>query len=158
MNDEQQLYFQIDRLFAEYCACLDEDRLEDWPELFVEDGVYRMVSRENFAHGFQIPLVLLDSKGMMRDRVFSLRNANIFQPHRYRHAISAVRITARTAEFIEVTSSYIVVQTLNEGTTDIYQAGSYYDQLCATPAGLRFKQRLVIYDTSRVQTLLATPV
>ena len=32
-------HYRVDRLHAEYCACLDEDRLEDWPLLFVADGV-----------------------------------------------------------------------------------------------------------------------
>ena len=156
--DAMQLYFRIDRLFADYCACLDEDRLEDWPGLFVEDGLYRMVSRENHAQGYQIPLLMLDSRGMMLDRVHSLRHANIYQAHRYRHAISGVRITAQHADVIEVASSYIVVQTLSDSFTEVYQAGSYYDTLVDTPTGLRFRQRLVVYDTARVKTLLATPI
>ena len=56
-----------------------------------------------------------------------------------------------------MTSSYIVVQTLNEGFTEVYQTGSCYNELLETPAGLRFRQRLVVYDTARVRTLLATP-
>jgi anthranilate 1,2-dioxygenase small subunit len=155
---DPSLYFQIDRLFAEYCACLDEDELEAWPELFVEDGLYQMISRENYAHGHPIPLLLLDSKGMMIDRVNSLRNANIYQAHRYRHALSGVRVTRRDDDAIAVSSSYIVAQTLTEGTTDIYQAGSYYDRLVETGAGFRFKERIVVYDTARIKTLLATPV
>ncbi len=158
MSDDLLRYFRIDRLFAEYCASLDEDRLEDWPELFVDDGIYKMVSRENYAQGFAIPLVLFDSKGMMRDRVQSLRKANVFQPHRYRHAISGVRITGESAGLLEVSSSYIVVQTFDEGFTEVYQAGSYYDTLIDGPTGFRFKQRLVVYDTARIKTLLATPI
>ncbi|MCZ6894510.1 MAG: aromatic-ring-hydroxylating dioxygenase subunit beta [Gammaproteobacteria bacterium] len=153
-----ELYFRIDRLFAEYCACLDEDELEKWPEFFVEDGLYQMISRENYAHGHPIPLMLLDSKGMMLDRVYSLRNANIYQPHRYRHAISGVRITQRDDGAIGVSSSYIVAQTLMDGTTDLYQAGSYYDRVVDGKAGLHFKERIVVYDTARVKTLLATPI
>ncbi len=156
--DERELYFRIDRLFAEYCACLDEDRLEDWPGLFLEDGLYRMISRENHAHGYPIPLVYFDSRGMMIDRIHSLRHANIFQEHRYRHAQSGVRVTGRTEAGIAVTSSYIVVQTLLDGETRLYQAGTYHDALVETEEGLRFRERTVIYDTSRVQTLLATPV
>ena len=152
------LYFRIDRLFAEYCACLDEGELESWPDLFVEDSLYQMISRENYAQGHPISLMLLDSKGMMLDRVYSLRNANIYQPHRYRHAISGVRITQQDDEAIGVSSSYIVAQTLTDGTTDFYQAGSYYDRLVDVEAGLRFKERIVVYDTSRVKTLLATPI
>ena len=155
---DRELYFRIERLFADYCAALDEGELEAWPEFFVEQGLYQMIARENHAHGYPIPLLLLDSQGMMKDRVYSLRNANIYQAHRYRHAQSAIRITAREADSIRVSSSYIVVQTLNDGVSHIYQAGSYYDELVETTAGLRFKERICVYDTSRIATLLATPV
>ena len=117
-----------------------------------------MIARENYAFGYPIPLLLLDSQGMMKDRVYSLRNANIYQPHRYRHAQSAIRITARESDGYRVSSSYLVVQTLNDGVTEIYQAGSYYDYLVETAGGLRFKERVCVYDTSRIPTLLATPV
>lgn len=156
--DDMALYFAIERLFANYCACLDEDRLEEWPGLFVADGCYRMISRENYSQGFPAPLLLLDSRAMMEDRIFSLRKANVFQPHRYRHAQSGLCVTGRTAQEIGVSSSYIVVQTGLEGETTLYQAGSYQDRLVHTSEGLRFRERLVIYDTLRVQTLLATPV
>lgn len=158
MTVDQDLYFRIDRMFAEYCACLDEGDLDAWPEFFVEDGLYKMISRENYAHGHPIPLLFLDTKGMMLDRIHSLRNANIYQPHRYRHAMSGVRVTAREDDGVRVSSSYLVAQTLNEGTTDIYQSGSYYDYLIEQDDALRFKERIVVYDTSRVKTLLATPV
>ena len=69
-----------------------------------------------------------------------------------------MRITAREADGVRVSSSYIVVQTLNEGVTEVYQAGSYYDYLIETADGLRFKKRVCVYDTSRIPTLLATPV
>ena len=158
MTVDRDLYFRIERLFAEYCACLDEGELEAWPELFVEDGLYEMISRENYDQGHPIPLLLLDSKGMMLDRIHSLRNANIYQPHRYRHAMSGVRVTQEEENGVRVSSSYIVAQTLNEGTTEIYQSGSYYDCLIERDDTLRFKERIVVYDTARVKTLLATPV
>ena len=152
------LYFRIERLFAAYCACIDEGCLDAWPDFFMPDGLYKMISRENYAQGYPIPLLMLDSQGMMRDRVYSLLNANIYQPHRYRHAQSALRITAQDETGICTSSSYIVVQTRNDGQTEIYQAGSFYDRLVETAQGLRFQERLVVYDTARVQTLLATPV
>ena len=156
--EQCEIYYRLDRLFAEYCACLDEGELDVWPEFFIDDGVYQIVSRENYSAGYPIPLVLCDSKAMMQDRIYSLHNANIYQPHQYRHAQSGVRIREYTMEEISVSSSYIVVQTLLDGTTQVYQAGSYYDRIVDTPAGFRFKERLVVYDTSRVQTLLATPI
>lgn len=158
MTVDRDLYFRIDRLFAEYCACLDEGELVEWPDFFVEDGLYKMISRENYQHGHPIPLLLLDSKGMMLDRIHSLHNANIYQPHRYRHAMSGVRVTAEQEDGVRVSSSYIVAQTLNDGATEVYQSGSYYDHLIDRDDTLRFKERIVVYDTARVKTLLATPV
>lgn len=156
--DDATLYFRIDRLFAEYCAAIDEGELDRWPGFFLEDGCYQMIARENHAHGYPIPLVLLDSRGMMEDRVYSLKNANIYQAHHYRHAMSGVRVTGRNNDEYQVSSSYIVAQTLHDGVTEIYQAGSYYDRLVDHDGELRFRERLVVYDTSRVKTLLATPV
>jgi anthranilate 1,2-dioxygenase small subunit len=156
--DEPALYFRIERLFADYCACIDEGELDRWPDFFAEDGCYQMIARENYAHGYPIPLVLLDSRGMMQDRVYSLSNANIFAAHRYRHAQSGIRISGREDNEIQVSSSYIVVQTLEDGVTELYQAGSYYDRVCDVDGVLKFRERLVVYDTSRVKTLLATPV
>ena len=156
--DDMPTYFAIERLFANYCAALDEGELEAWPEFFVDEGLYQMIARENYTFGYPIPLLLLDSKGMLKDRVYSLRNANIYQPHRYRHAQSGIRITTHEPDGYRVSSSYIVVQTLDDGVSAIYQAGSYYDYLVETADGLRFKERVCVYDTSRIPTLLATPV
>ena len=156
--EDMTLYFRIERLFAEYCACLDENELERWPELFTEDGSYKMISRENHAQGHPIPLLWMASRGMMVDRIYSLRNANIYASHRYRHAQSGVRILAREGNEIQVSSSYIVVQTLDDDFTEVYQAGSYHDRVVDDGETLLFRERLVVYDTARVKTLLATPV
>ena len=45
------LRLELEELYAEYVACLDEERLEEWPEFFTEDAVYdvdigRMDGRE----------------------------------------------------------------------------------------------------------------
>ena len=156
--EEREVYYRIERLFAQYCACIDEGEIERWPQFFFEDGCYRMISRENYDHGYPIPLVLLDNRGMMEDRVYSLKNANIYAAHRYRHAQSAIRITARDGDEVAVSSSYIVAQTLDDGFTEVYQAGSFYDRINVTQNHALFRERLVVYDTARVKTLLATPV
>jgi len=40
----------------------------------------------------------------------------------------------------------------------VYQAGKYFDRIMRTADGLRYRSKRVVYDTSRVQTLLATPI
>jgi len=66
---------------------LDEDRLEDWVELFDEDCDYRIVTRENVEQGLPNVLMWCDNKNMLRDRVESYRNVNLYNPHYDRHVI-----------------------------------------------------------------------
>jgi anthranilate 1,2-dioxygenase small subunit len=59
---------------------------------------------------------------------------------------------------VEMTSSYLVIDTSPEGISSVYQAGKYHDHIVRTDAGWRFKTKRAIYDTTRVQTLLAYPI
>jgi anthranilate 1,2-dioxygenase small subunit len=152
------LWFELHQLNERYCAALDNDRLEEWASLFTPDCLYEIVPRENADMGLPIGLVHCTNQGMLRDRVLSLRHANIFGEHSYRHLTSGLQFTKVDDETVEATSSYAVVQTRSEGDSFIYQAGRYLDVVVATPEGWRFRQRRVIYDTSRVLTLLATPI
>ena len=76
----------------EYIATLDTDALELWPEMFVEDCLYEIIPKENVDLGLPAPVIYCDSKKMLRDRVVSLRHANIFQPVIYRHFVSGLSI------------------------------------------------------------------
>jgi len=99
---------------------------------------------------------------MLHDRVVSLRNANIFQPAIYRHFISGLTIVKHDAgggqDEIEMESSYLVINTSQIGESTVYQTGRYLDQVVRTAEGWRFKCKRVVYDTSRIQTLLAIPI
>ena len=66
------------------------DKLEDWPGFFTENGRYRIATAENEERGLPLPVLSAEGRGMMRDRIQSLRHANIYEPQRYRHMVSAV--------------------------------------------------------------------
>ena len=55
-------------------------------------------------------------------------------------------------------TNYVVFQTLQDGETSLYQAGRYLDTVVSSEGRLRFREKHVVFDTSRVQTLLATPI
>jgi anthranilate 1,2-dioxygenase small subunit len=156
--DEMLLWFQLSRLQDAYIATLDDDRLEDWPNLFVEDCLYEIVPRENADAGLPIGLIYCDNRRMLHDRVTALRNANIYAAHNYRHMTSGLAITPLDADTADMRSSYVVVQTLQDGESRLYQAGRYEDTVVRTDAGWKYRRKRVVYDTSRVQTLLATPI
>ncbi len=141
-----------------YVAVLDDDRLEEWPGLFTETCRYEIIARENEEAGFPAPLVYCDNIRMLRDRVVSLRRANIFEKPAYRHFLSGFACKRIDGGTFEMTCNYLVVNTSLRGETQIYQAGKYHDVVVDTPDGLRFASKRVVYDTSRVRTLLAYPI
>src|SRR5678816_1598555 len=79
-----ELRAQIEDLHARYCHALDTDALEAWPDFFTEKGVYRITTAENEARGLPMPVLYCEGRAMLRDRIASLRHANIYEPQRYR--------------------------------------------------------------------------
>jgi anthranilate 1,2-dioxygenase small subunit len=156
-EDAMRLHFAVARLMDDYISCIDEDRLEEWPDFFTADCRYEIKPRENEAAGLPIALLLCDNRGMLADRVTALRHANIYQPHVYRHFWSGLVIGAVDAATIACSANYMVLQTLQDGETRVFQTGRYYDLIERGPR-LRYRSRLAVYDTSRVQTLLVRPV
>jgi anthranilate 1,2-dioxygenase small subunit len=147
----------VEQFLAAYARCIDDDRLEDWPEFFIEACRYTIIPRENHEAGLPIPLLLCVNRRMLRDRVLSHREANIYAPHVYRHFFSALSVS-RDGTTLRSLCNYLVVQTLQEGDTSIYQAGRCFDTLHQTEDGLKLAERLVVYDTLRVKTLLSRPI
>lgn len=158
ITDEMTLWFELHILQDQYINTLDNDRLEIWPTLFTEDCLYEIVPKENADMGLPIGVIFCDNQKMLRDRVVSLRNANIFEEHSYRHMTSGLCVVAQRDGVIETESNYVVIQTRTNGESNVFQAGKYCDKVVRTAEGLRYQSKRVIYDTSRVQTLLATPI
>jgi anthranilate 1,2-dioxygenase small subunit len=158
ITSEMLLRLEMQEFQDRYVAAIDEDRLEDWPKFFVEDCVYEIIPNENVEAGFPIAVLRCDCAAMLRDRVISLRHANIYAKPSYRHFISGLNCRLVEEGIVEMTSSYLVINTSTEGSSSIYQAGKYHDRVVKTADGWRFKTKRAIYDTSRVQTLLAYPI
>lgn len=148
----------IDDLNAAYGLCLDDDRLEQWPDFFTDDCLYQVIARENVDNGLPAAVMYCDSKGMLVDRVVALRKANVFPEHFNRHIIGRAVVTDRNGNLVKAESSYVVFQTRNDGETRIYNSGKYVDLIESSGAGVRLKSRTCIYDTLRIPTLLATPI
>jgi len=142
----------------EYIATLDTDALELWPEMFVDDCLYEIIPKENEDLGLPAPVIHCDGKAMLRDRVISLRNANIFQPVVYRHFVSGLSFTTTDAVTVEMRSSYLVINTSQLGQSVVYQTGRYHDVVVRDGDRWRFRSKRAIYDTSRIQTALAIPI
>ena len=155
---EMMLWYDLHRLQERYISIIDTDRLEEWPDLFTADCVYEIVPKENADRGLPIGIMHCFGRAMLSDRITALRNANIFEPHTYRHMTSGLEFKLIDEATVEMQSNYVVVQTLTDGESRVYQAGRYFDHVVRTAEGWRYQSKRAIYDTSRVQTLLVTPV
>jgi 3-phenylpropionate/cinnamic acid dioxygenase small subunit len=143
------------RLHARYAHALDDDRLEEWPEFFTENGRYRVTTAENEARGLPLPVLYAEGRAMLRDRVASLRHANIYEPQRYRHIVSSVLIEA-SGNLARSTANFLVVRVMENGEATFFASGRYLDRI-ALPE-LRYEERVVVCDSRRFDTLLAIPL
>ncbi len=154
--------FIVEDLLLAYVDSLDHDRLEEWPKFFVEDCLYQIIPHENVSRDLPISLIYCDSRGMLEDRVTAYRKANYYAPHLYRHVVSGVRITEKTDGVISAQANYVVLQThldpVNYGSTEVYSAGEYRDKVVIENGIAKLKEKVVIVDTSRISSLLATPL
>jgi anthranilate 1,2-dioxygenase small subunit len=149
---------QLETLYTEYAACLDSDALERWPEFFVDDCVYRVTSAENYDAGLPIGVIYATSKNMLKDRVNALRQANIYEPQRYRHLISGFRIERDDVDALEVTANFLVMRTMQDGAMTLFATGRYVDSVVRGAAGWLFARKIVVLDSRRIDTLLAIPL
>jgi anthranilate 1,2-dioxygenase small subunit len=156
--EEIILWYELHRLQERYVSIIDTDRLEEWPDMFTEDCVYEIVSKENADLGLPAGIMHCFGRPMLPDRITALREASVFEPHTYRHMTSGLEFTPVDANTIDMQSNYVVIQTLTDGESRVYQAGRYFDRVIRTAQGWRYQSKRAVYDTSRVQTLLVTPI
>jgi anthranilate 1,2-dioxygenase small subunit len=145
-------------LMAEYGMALDEDRLEDWVELFEEACDYRIVTRENVVQGLPNVLIWCDNKNMLRDRIESYRNVNLYNPHYDRHVIGMPRIVSEKGGVVTYDASYSLFQTTLEGESRLFSVGRYRVEARLGKDRATLKSVMVIADTGQIPSLLATPI
>lgn len=146
------------QLNAEYARAIDDDRLEEWPEFFIDACVYSITSVDNYRRGLPVGLMYADSKGMLQDRVTALRQANIYERQAYRHLVGLPAILGEGDAGVRVETSFLVVRIMRDGRMDLFATGRYVDVVVEVAGALRFRERVVVCDSSRVDTLLAIPL
>lgn len=155
---EQDAERLIQGLIYDYAHCIDDDRLEEWPDFFTEECFYHVVSRNDFEQGLPVGVMTCKSRGMLTDRIVSLRNANIYEPHSYRHLISAIRLRGQEDSLWIVQTGYAVIRTMQEGDTAIFSSGKYLDKIDLSGDRPRFRERIAVFDSPRVDTLMVIPI
>ncbi|WP_428483444.1 aromatic-ring-hydroxylating dioxygenase subunit beta [Rhodopila sp.] len=149
---------RVAELNAAYAATIDHDRLEAWPDFFVEDCLYKITSAGNHRRGYAAGVVYADSRAMLRDRVTALRTANIYERQSYRHIIGLPMIVSAAPDGIVAETPFLVARILRDAQTDLFATGVYLDKLHDEAGQLRFVERIVVCDSGHFDTLLAIPL
>ena len=146
------------QLNAEYARAIDDDRLEAWPDFFVDPCLYTITSADNHRRGLPAGLVYADSKGMLRDRVTALRQANIYERQSYRHLVGLPAVLEERDGLTRAETPFLVVRVMRDGRMDLFTTGRYVDRIVDDAGTLRFRERVVVCDSGRIDTLLAIPL
>lgn len=149
----------VENLIFEWARAIDENRVEAICDLLTPQGRYTVTSRFNSDR--QLPLAVIDchSAAQLRDRIKSMRIANIYEPHHYRHMVSGVQIIGEEDGALSVRSNYLVVRTMDlDGNMKIYSTGQCLDLVEVTPQSVFFRSRKFIYDSRVIETLLVIPL
>lgn len=154
-----ELMLEVQALYTRYADLIDEGPIKDWPSLFVEDAVYKIVTRENLDRGWALALMSCDSRGAIEDRAYAIENLSMTIPRRVRHLVSGFSITPQGGKAWTVTANFAVLETIEGQPTACFAAGRYKDAVVRESDGaLRFKEKISICDAASIKNSLVYPI
>ncbi|WP_213769238.1 aromatic-ring-hydroxylating dioxygenase subunit beta [Caballeronia sp. dw_19] len=148
----------IARAQADYVRCIDDGDLAQWPDFFTQSCVYKITTADNYKRGLPGSMIYAASRGMLVDRIASLRDANIYERHGYRHLLGQPSVIDESANEVRSETSFMVARIMRDGSTSLFATGRYCDVYVVEEGGLKLRERIVVCDSSRIDTLLALPL
>ncbi len=151
-------YLKLTTLLQKNAALLDSNDLSAWPDLFTEDGHYKLQSRENFDAGLPLCIMDYESQGMLRDRIYGVQNTIFHDPYSQRHVCSAPLVSSFGDSEIHCESSYIVTRTQRDSMPQIISTGRYIDVIVLLEGAWKFKARTAVYDNDLLPNSVIKPI
>ena len=143
--------------YDEYYTVLDDVRLDEWPPLFTEDCVYRVIPRENYEAGYTLSTIYAESRGMLVDRVMGMTRTQMYAPRYYRRFPGPLRIVSRDADSVRSRHNLLVVQTLIDKKSEIVLSAVCHDVLVNDEGRNRLRERIVVFDSEMIPNSLIYP-
>jgi 3-phenylpropionate/cinnamic acid dioxygenase small subunit len=145
-------------LNAAYARAIDNEKYEEWPEFFLDPCLYKVTTADNVAQGLEAGVMYADSRGMLRDRISALRQANIYERQRYRHIVGLPVVLGEEGGAVDVETPFLIVRIMRDGRMEVFATGCYRDKVRMDGANTpRFAERIVVCDGDRFDTLVAIP-
>jgi anthranilate 1,2-dioxygenase small subunit len=148
----------ISRAQGSYVRAIDDGPIEEWPERFTDDAFYKVTTADNHRRGLPAGVIWANNKAMLKDRVSALKEANIYEPHAYRHMLGQPAILAEREDGATSETSFLVVRITGNGPTDVFASGRYLDEYVFRDGTALLSKRIVVCDSSRIDTLLVLPL
>lgn len=99
---------------------------------------------------------------MLKDRVFGALDTIFHHPYHQRHIMAAPRLLRQGEDMatdgLHCEASYVVIRTHRDAMPEILSVGRTLDRVVATPEGLRYAERLVIFDNDLLPNSLIDPL
>lgn len=151
-------WLALTQLYADYASAVDSGNWDLWPEFFTDDCIYRLQPRENHERGFPLATLSFTSKGMLKDRVYGIKETLFHDPilptsHRRRAGGPRGEEGRWHCE-----ANYAVFRTKLSDASTVFNVGRYLDGVVRTPAGLKFASRECIYDSEMIPNSIIYPI
>jgi salicylate 5-hydroxylase small subunit len=159
MNQTDFATFQaVCALLAHSDALLDSNDLSPWPDLFTQDGEYRLQSRENADAGWPLSIMHLTSQGMLRDRIYAVQETLYHDPYSQRHICGAPQLVLVSDGRIEVASHFLVIRTQRDKLPQTLAVGRYADVVVNVDGEWKFAKRHAVFDNDLLPNSVIKPV
>ena len=158
MKIDLDLFFQLQALYTDYALAVDSGHWDAWPEFFTDACEYKLQPRENHERGFPLSTLSFESKGMLMDRAYAIRETLFHDPYYQRHVVGTPVVRALRDGVIYSEANYAVFRTKYNKDSTVFNVGRYIDEVVSTPQGLKFAKRWCIYDSEMIPNSIIYPI
>jgi salicylate 5-hydroxylase small subunit len=151
-------WLALTQLYSDYASAIDSGNWDLWPEFFTDDCVYRLQPRENHERGFPLATLSFTSKGMLKDRVYGIKETLFHDPYYQRHIVGTPVIRTVESGTFKCEANYAVFRTKLSEISTVFNVGRYLDVVVRMPTGLKFAVRECIYDSEMIPNAIIYPV
>ena len=173
-------YISLLLFYQRYAETLDSGAWDEWPTFFAQECVYKVQPRENYDQGLPLATLSFESQGMLKDRVYCIRETLYYEPYYQRHVVGppvvtgvktgtdANELTGATQDtesagglIVQAHASYAVFRTKPDEVTHVYNVGRYIDTLVRAPEsahGWLLKSRNCVFDSDLILNSMIYPI
>ncbi len=158
MTVDPQTWLALQQLYADYALALDAGQWDRWPDFFTDPCVYKLQSRENHERGFPLATLSLTSRGMLLDRIYGISQTSFHDPYYQRHVVGAAVVRKVEGDRIYSQANYAVFRTKYDKESTVFNVGRYIDIVERTASGLKFAERLCVFDSEMIPNSIIYPI